>query len=258
MLVPMVEDFAVHLVSDGPGDAPPFVLTSGLGGAIADWDAVTRLLVPRARVLRFDRPGNGSSVPSRERVTLRREVAVLDAVLDAAAGPAVLVGHSLAGLHVEGYARLRPARVRGVVLVDPSLVPPGVGRPFDAGAVVAAAFVRCGLTGLAARCAGPLLRLAGRPPVRAAVVAELAAYPEMAAELDALRGAHPLPDVPWQVLTAGEALGRSPGRVLAAHESMAGLSPRGVHRVVPGSTHMMQLDQPEVVAEAALRCLAPR
>ncbi|HEX7309264.1 alpha/beta fold hydrolase, partial [Lentzea sp.] len=121
----------LHLVVDGPADAPPVVLVSGLAGAVADWDPVTQLLAPSARVVRFDRPGNGESTPSSEFPSARREVAVLDAVVDVAGGPAVLVGHSLAGLHVEAYARLRPERVRGAVLVDPSLVPPGIGRPVD-------------------------------------------------------------------------------------------------------------------------------
>lgn len=60
------------------------------------------------------------------------------------------------------------------------------------------------------------------------------------------------------VLTAGETLGRprSAGGVLAAHESMAALPPRGAHRIVRGSTHMMQLDDPDAVTEAVLSCLA--
>ncbi|MFJ8958988.1 alpha/beta fold hydrolase [Lentzea sp. NPDC102401] len=134
----------LDLVADGPEDAPPVVLTSGLVGTVVDWDAVTRLLAPAVRVLRFDRPGIGASTPSPSAVSGRREVTVLDAVLDFAGGPAVLVGHSLAGLHVEAYARLRPARVRGAVLVDPSLAPPGIGRPLDLDAALAAALVRFG------------------------------------------------------------------------------------------------------------------
>lgn len=247
----------LHLVVDGPADAPPVVLTSGLAGAVSDWDAVTRLLTPAARVLRFDRPGIGASTPSSEPTSARREVAVLDAVLDLAGAPAVLVGHSLAGLHVEAYARLRPARVRGAVLVDPSLAPPGIGRPFDLGGVLASALVRLGAAGFAARCAGPLLRLFGRPPARAAVVAELAGYADLVAEVDGLRGAHPLPDVPWMVLTAGGTLGgaKSARRVLDVHESMAALAPHGVHRIVPEATHLVQLDDPAAVADSALRCL---
>jgi pimeloyl-ACP methyl ester carboxylesterase len=247
----------LHLLADGPEDAPPVVLTSGLAGAVADWDAVTRLLAPAVRVLRFDRPGIGASTPSPPAMSARREVTVLDAVLDFAGGPAVLVGHSLAGLHVEAYARLRPARVRGAVLVDPSLAPPGIGRPLDLGAVIAAALVRLGAAGLAARCASPLLRLAGRPAASPAVVEELAAYPDLVAEVDAWRGVHPLPDVPWQVLTAGGTVGgpRSTRRILTAHESMAAFSSRGVHRIVPEATHLVQLDNPDAVADAVLRCL---
>lgn len=260
MLDLVIEVFGsdVHIVADGPVDAPPVVLVSGLAGAITDWTAVTRLLAPSARVLRFDRPGVGASTASPEAPSVRREVAVLDAVLDGAGVPAVLVGHSLGGLHVEGYARLRPARVRGAVLVDPSLAPPGIGRPFDLGAACATALVRLGLAGVAARSVSPLLRLVDRPPVRAAAVAELAGYPDLVADVDALRGRHPMPDVAWAVLTAGGTLGgpRSARRVLTAHESMAALAPRGVHRIVPGSTHLVQLDDPAAVAEAVLRCLA--
>ncbi|WP_440900901.1 alpha/beta fold hydrolase, partial [Actinosynnema sp.] len=123
MLCPVVTVVGsdLHLVADGPEGAPPVVLLSGLAGAIADWDPVTRLLATSARVLRFDRPGTGASTPSPQPSSARREVAVLDAVLDAVGAPAVLVGHSLAGLHAEAFARLRPRRVRGAVLVDPSL-----------------------------------------------------------------------------------------------------------------------------------------
>lgn len=247
----------LHLIEDGPLDGPPVVLTSGLAGALSDWDPLARLLAPSVRVLRFDRPGIGANAPSPKAPSARREVAVLDEVLDVAGAPAVLVGHSLAGLHVEAFARLRPARVRGAVLVDPSLAPPGIGRPFDAGAVLATAVVRLGLAGLAARCASPLLRLAGRPPARAAVVAEFAGYADLVAEVDALRGAHPLPDVPWWVLTAGGTLGgaSSARRILGDHGAMAALASHGVHRIVPGSGHLMQLDCPEAVAEAVLRCV---
>lgn len=248
----------LHLVVDGPVAAPPVVLISGLAGAVRDWDPVTRLLATSTRVLRFDRPGIGRSTPSSEAAAMLREVAVLDAVLDVAGGPAVLVGHSLAGLHVEAYARLRPGRVRGAVLVDPSLVPPGIGRPVDAGAVVANVLLGLGAAGLVARCAGPLLRLAGRPPITPAVVEELAGYPTLVAEVDAVRDMCGLPHVPWQVLTAGGTLGgaRSASRILTAHGSMASLSSRGVHRIVPEAGHLVQLDDPHAVADAVLRCLA--
>lgn len=123
--------------------------------------------------------------------------------------------------------------------------------------MIAAALVRLGAAGLAARCASPLLRLAGRPAATPAVVKELAGYPDQVAEVDALRGVHPLPDVPWQVLTAGGTLGgpRSTRRILTAHESMAAFSSRGVHRIVPEATHLVQLDNPDAVAGAVLRCL---
>ena len=131
-------------------------------------------------------------------------------------------------------------------------------RQVDPGAVLARALLGLGAAGLAARCANPVLRLAGRPPIRSAVVEELAGYPALVAEVDALRGTCGLPDVPWQVLTAGGTLGgaRSASRNLTAHEAMASLSPRGMHRIVPEAGHMVQLDDPLAVTDAVLRCLA--
>ncbi|MBP2473873.1 pimeloyl-ACP methyl ester carboxylesterase [Crossiella equi] len=273
----------VHTEVSGAG--PLVVLCAGLGGGWFDWPAVRALLEPDYRVLSFDRPGTGESGPALAPPSLAREVGVLDAVL----GPerAVLVGHSIAGLHVEGYARLRPERVAGAVLLDPSPEPPGVGRPWDGEAATARLLLALGrvpgLTALGRRLAGwwgpasrrSVLRSASvsgceraplpqveavyrRPEVLGAVLAELAAYPDLVAELEAVRARHPVPDVPWLVLTAADALGRSgrSRRTLAAHARLARLAPRGGHQVLPRCGHMVPLDRPDAVA-GAVRLVNP-
>ena len=59
------------------------------------------------------------------------EVASLADLIHRVEGPAVVVGHSMAGLHAEALARMHPELVAGVVLVDSSVEcaadPPGNG-----------------------------------------------------------------------------------------------------------------------------------
>lgn len=257
----------VHVTSRGAPGHPVVVLSSGLGGAWFDWDATVALLGGHARVLVFDRPGTGGSGPALAPPTLAREVEVLDAVLDGS-GPAVLIGHSMATMHVEAFARLRPDRVRGVVLLDPDPESPGAGRPFDLSALVAHWLLRLVPHGLGVRFVrrhGHLLRrwaiegstLSRRDPapdplVRAvyqtpyvakAVLAELASYPDQVAALEELRAAKPLPEVPFHVLTAGR-------RLWPEHAALAALAPSGRNVLVPGSRHMIPVDRPDAVALA--------
>ncbi|WP_246446485.1 alpha/beta fold hydrolase [Saccharothrix violaceirubra] len=257
----------VHVRATGRADGPVVVLSSGLGGAWFDWDATAALLAPHARVLVFDRPGTGGSGPALAPASLEREVAVLDAVL-ADVPEAVLVGHSMATLHVEAWTRLRPDRVRGLVLVEPDPEVPGAGRPFDVSAVVARWLLRLGAQRFIARHGVRLRRRAvasstlgrrdpapaelvrevyGRPTLAGAVLDELASYPDQVASVDRLRPARPLPEVPFTVLSAG--------RVPTAHRLLAGLVPWGEAVAVPGSRHLMPVDRPDAVASAVSRSL---
>ncbi|MEU5693783.1 alpha/beta hydrolase [Actinosynnema sp. NPDC020468] len=259
---------SVHVRGAGPAGGPLVVVSSGLGGAWFDWDATVSLLAPRARVVVFDRPGTGRSGPALAPASLAREVAVLDAVAGDAPS-VVLVGHSMAALHVEAWARLRPTRVRGVVLVDPDLEVPGAGRPFDLSALVARVLLRVRADRVLARHGVRLRRwavsgstLGRRDPadpalvrevytrreVSAAVLDELASYPGQVAAVERLRVFRPLPAVPFTVLTAGR-------RPWAEHTALAALSPQGRNVLVPGSRHMVPLDRPDAVALAVRRVL---
>ncbi len=244
------------------------VLSSALGGAWFDWDAVVALL-PDAHVLVFDRPGTGLSDAALAPASLAREVAVLDAVL-AGVPSAVLVGHSMASLHVEAWARLRPGRVRGLVLVDPDPELPGAGRPFDLSALVARWVLRTGLDPLVAvqglrlrrwavrgstlgrrdpASAAVLRSVYGRGSVTRAVLDELASYPAQVGAVERLRAFRPLPPVPFTVLTAGR-------REFPAHVALAALTPVGRNVLVPGSRHMLPVDRPDAVALAVRNALS--
>lgn len=113
----------LHIRVEGVG--PVCVLSAGLGLAWFDWDAVVPLLAPHRTVVRFDRPGHGlsaSAAPAGAVGEAHRIAGLLDALGPALPpGPVTVVGHSLAGLHAEAFARLYPARTAALVLVDSSV-----------------------------------------------------------------------------------------------------------------------------------------
>lgn len=115
-----VGESRLHVLAEG--DGPVVVLCGGLAGNWFDWDDCARHLQSDHTVVRFDRPGFGLSEPTSEVPTVRGEAQRIRDVLDTLGltGPAVVVGHSIAGFYVEGFARLFPDRAAGMLLLDSS------------------------------------------------------------------------------------------------------------------------------------------
>lgn len=114
---------ALHLVCAGPKDSrrPTVWLESGAFGIAADWAEVQRQLAERdMRSCAYDRAGLGQSDPGPAPRDSRAIVADLEGLIERSGerGPFILVGHSMAGLHVRLYAVTHPDQVAGVVLVD--------------------------------------------------------------------------------------------------------------------------------------------
>ena len=69
-------------------------------------------------------------------------------------------------------------------------------------------------------------------------------------------GAMPLlvlsPETTWKASTPAQTrVSQSYGKVwIAMHEALAHLSSRGVHRIIKGSGHHIQLDKPQAVIDA--------
>lgn len=262
----------LHVVPEGSG-TPPLLLSAGMGGAWFEWRRVVALLRDRYRVIGFDRPGLGGSPRSARAATLRREADRLAALARWAGPPVVVVAHSFAGFHAEAFARLHPELARGLVLVDPS-AEHATPRHARASARLAAPARLAGAVADAAgvpRLAGPFLyRLAmrmlcerpdivppellravcGRRDVLGTLLAEDAVYRRMAADLVTLRRHRPFPRVPLRVITALRDVRGTGERWRRAHAALAAFSPHGRQIVLPDTGHMVQVDRPDVIAEA--------
>jgi pimeloyl-ACP methyl ester carboxylesterase len=205
-------------------------------------------------------------------------------------GPFVLVGHSFGGLIVRIFQQQNPAQVAGLVLVDAvsrnewrdtgeqrkRMLARGVMLSRRGELLARLGVVRLALNLLlsgsrtipkilarvsAGRGAGITERLTGE--VRK-MPREL--WPAVAAHWSEARCFHAMADalenLPLSVtqLDENRSLGDLPVVVLSAvgasavalseHEHDARLSTRGQHGIIPNSGHWMQLDAPDVVAEA--------
>ncbi|MET9202235.1 alpha/beta hydrolase [Gordonia sp. NPDC003585] len=120
-----VDGDRLHVVDEGSG--APLLLMAALGSNWFDLDPLaTRLVIRGWRVIRYDRPGYGlSDSVRRGRVpTLDAEISRMSEVLASlgVTAPVTLVGHSMASLYVEGFARAHPSNTAGVVILDGSYV----------------------------------------------------------------------------------------------------------------------------------------
>jgi pimeloyl-ACP methyl ester carboxylesterase len=114
-----------HVDFGGRADGPVVVLVHGLGGSHLNWDLLAPLLTPHARVHALDLPGFGLSEPGHRGAGVRDNVLVLDRfVREVTGAPVVLVGNSMGGMISVLEAARAPARVSGLVLVDPALPAP--------------------------------------------------------------------------------------------------------------------------------------
>jgi pimeloyl-ACP methyl ester carboxylesterase len=110
-----------RVVRQGMAQARPAVLfEAGSFGLSADWAAVQGMIGGRLRTIAYDRAGLGFSDPGPKPRDTRAIVSDLHKLLSAAgeAGPFVLVGHSMAAVHLYGFALRYPQLTAGLVLVD--------------------------------------------------------------------------------------------------------------------------------------------
>ncbi|MFD9010434.1 alpha/beta fold hydrolase [Streptomyces sp. NPDC059552] len=193
---------------------------------------------------------------------------------DADGSRVTVVGHSIAGFHAEAFARLYPERTAGLVLVDGSVeeaprtaVPvalriaaaralgravSAVGLPAALGPLARRATVRASRTGGSDPAARDLVRRCYRTGrVWRGALLENSRYPDMAAELQALRATHPL-TAPTTVLAGHDgSAGRGALHWLSRQADLADLLGARFEVAEPAG-HLVMLDRPDEVVRAVL------
>ena len=254
----------LHAVRAGPdGGARPLVLLeAGAFGFSADWAVVQDRLAARGFAsLAYDRAGLGQSDPGpapRDGAAIGADV---EALLERAVPrePLILVGHSMAGLHVHRLAgrlgRRSGARVAGVVLVD-ATTPQSMNSKLVSVAVEQFAHVsRLAAWGAGAGLLKPLSGALGNgiglegelggekrwafadAAHNAAAAAEVAQWP--AAARQALEAGGLDPDWPVAVILAGPPAARAGLKDMQAAPARA--SRAGMVEHVPGANHASML-----------------
>lgn len=101
---------------------PVVVFESGLGTPMDNWDRVLEGVSALAPVVTYDRPGIGESDPDNEMPTIKNVSEKLIRILNhlGIAPPYILVGHSLGGAYVRGFAAYHPGLLAGLVIIDPA------------------------------------------------------------------------------------------------------------------------------------------
>lgn len=270
LLAKLPDGRALNFRCAGSG-SPTVVLESGFGVGAAGWGRVQPRLARITRVCAYDRAGYGFSDPGpdpRDGAAIARD---LDQGLAAARieGPYVLVGHSAGALYARLFTARRSGEVRGLVLLDPTierLAAPGR----DGLGGVRRRLQRC----LAAAEAGAPPedpRWEGCVPARAddrtrRLAREPAAWRNQLSELDSIFGRTSeqaarsdglLGDVPAYVLTASDTAATAPTIGHDRPQSLWELQHarltmqfrHGYQRTIL-SSHLIQNDRPELVAEA--------
>ena len=247
--------------------SPTVILESGLGEVSLVWSRVQSALSRDLQVCSYDRAGYAWSDRGPGPRTASVIVDDLHTLL-ANAGvepPYILVGHSFGGYIVQLYASRYPKQTAGVVLVDSShpeqvqrfLEPPirlntaptGNGTVLNYSMPTLPPSMPPNLRTLA-------LQLMLQWKTRLAMTNEFLHFRESAREVE---DAEPLPDVPLVVLTRGERVfpkgyrGELMERLwMELQDELAKLSPQSAHLIATKSGHNIELDQPELVADAVI------
>lgn len=115
----------MRMVCEGPASATPLVLMeAGAFGTAADFGAIQQKLAAKGlRSCAYDRAGMGWSDPAplpRDTVAI---VGDLEKLLAAKGedGPYILMGHSMAGLHLHAFAARNADKVAGLVLIEAAI-----------------------------------------------------------------------------------------------------------------------------------------
>jgi pimeloyl-ACP methyl ester carboxylesterase len=279
----------LHVTCAGTG-RPPVLLEAGIAASSLSWAAVAPSIAQFTRVCTYDRAGLAWSDVASSARTFERIVDELATVLARVLPQerCILVGHSFGSFIVRGFAARHPEAVVGLVLVDPAVewLTPDAHRAYRLrraqrlsriGAWLSHVGIPRALLGLliggtssapqrfsklfGETVAQTLARLVGEvrklPPATYPLMqtfwSEPRCYYAMRQYLAALEreGAAiarivPPPEIPTVVISSSN----QPPEHVDMQRMLAEASHGGQHIMAPRSTHWVQLDEPELVANA--------
>lgn len=118
------KNFAVYTkgLENRKSNTPVLIFENGMGESLGSWDTILDQLAVTAPVFAYDRVGLGKSDKAYELHTPKQTAENLKSILTTLniAPPYVLIGHSLGGVYIRGFAGLYPDDVAGLVFVDPA------------------------------------------------------------------------------------------------------------------------------------------
>ncbi|WP_199431535.1 alpha/beta fold hydrolase [Qaidamihabitans albus] len=114
---------------DFGGEGPPIVLLHGLMGRATTWWSVAQWLMRYGHVVGLDARGHGRARRTGPWHTEAFAADVAEVVTGLDEGPAVVIGHSMGGLHALVLAATHPDLVRAVVVED--MAPDQRGRTVE-------------------------------------------------------------------------------------------------------------------------------
>ncbi|MEV6491273.1 alpha/beta hydrolase [Actinoplanes sp. NPDC051633] len=113
-----MSEYPMHVVHDGPGEAPPLLLIHGSGASSGSWKPLIPALAARHHVIRIDLPGCGQSPPPPS-YDVPAQAARVAAVLDGLRLRSVAVAaHSSGGYVATALAEQRPDLVGSLMLIS--------------------------------------------------------------------------------------------------------------------------------------------
>lgn len=114
-----VQTFGLQTRKEG---TPVVVFESGFGTPMDHWDPIIGEISKLAPVVAYDRPGIGASEPDQQMPTVKNVADKLRKLLQTidVKPPYILVGHSLGGAYVRGFAIYYPQELAGLVIIDPA------------------------------------------------------------------------------------------------------------------------------------------
>lgn len=262
-LVLLQDGRQLHIRCMGAG-TPTVILNAGMSADFRSWLGVQPRIAKLTRVCSWDRPGHGKSDPSDMPLDAAYVASQLELLLATGqvAPPYVIVGHSYGGFEALMFAHMYPKATAAVVLVDPSFphhervfaaASPSFGREYKK--------LQTDRIELARKClampdtANHICMGQSKSFLRS----HLSIYENWDRSSDEVESIRSLGRLPLYVLTAknnADDGSKVAAAWIAMHERYAHLSSIGIHRVVPGATHMMQDDRPDVLVATIAEAIA--